>query len=321
MRVAVIGAGSIAEKHLEVLQAFSDVELVAICSRGHPRIEALAQKFSISEKFNDYRKMLDTIEADAVFVLVSAMQIVPVAAECLKRGLPTLLEKPPGLSSNETETLAQIAHETNCLNMVALNRRFYSVMQRAREEILNAGPLVSVLVEGPERLGEVKAVGIHPPEIIEGLLFANSIHCIDLLRYFGGDVEHISATSSQWDEDQKNSFGALIKFENGATGHYIAHWMSPASWAVTLYGMGRRISLNPLEKAVLISSDRSETVLPVDEVDVKFKPGLYRQNRFFLDAVKERRPISYPGSDLDDAVKTMKLIEAISGGDAWQREK
>lgn len=317
MKVAVIGAGNIAEKHLEVLHAFSDVELSAICSRGHPRIDALAELFGIREKFNDYRKMLDTVSADAVFVLVSAMQIVPVAAECLKRGIPTLLEKPPGLSSKETEGLAQIAHETNCLNMVALNRRFYSVVQRAREEILSAGPLVAVLVEGPERLSEVKAVGIHPPEIIAGLLFANSIHCIDLLRYFGGDVEHISAAASQWDEEQKNSFGALMKFQSGATGHYIAHWMSPASWAVTLYGMGRRVSLNPLEKATLMDADRSEKLLPVDEVDVKFKPGLYGQNRFFLDAVKERRPIAYPGSDLADAVKTMQLIEAISGGTTW----
>jgi len=317
LRVAIIGAGNIAEKHLEVLNAFSDVELSAICSRGHPRIDALADRFDIREKFSDYRRMLDTISPDVIFVLVSAMQIAPVTAECLKRGIPTLLEKPPGLAVNETEALAAIARETNCLNLVGLNRRFYSVVQRAREEILNAGPLVSVLVEGPERLAEVKAVGIHPPEIIAGLLFANSIHCIDLLRYFGGDVQHISATSSQWDEEQKNSFGALIKFQSGATGHYIAHWMSPASWSVTLYGMAKRVSLNPLEKATLIDSDRSEKLLPVDDVDLKFKPGLYGQNRFFLDAIKERRAITYPAADLSDAAKTMRLIEAIGGGDAW----
>jgi len=317
LKIGVIGAGNIAEKHLEVLQTFSDVELAAICSRGHPRINALADRFAIAETFTDYQKMLDSVSVDAVFVLVSAMQITTVTAECLKRGIPTLLEKPPGLSAKETESLARIAGETNCINMVALNRRFYSVMQRAREEILKVGPLVSVLVEGPERLAEVKAVGIHPPEIIAGLLFANSIHCIDLLRYFGGDVEHISAISSQWDEEQKNSFGALMKFINGATGHYIAHWMSPASWAVTLYGMGRRVSLNPLEKATLIDSDRSEKVLPVDDVDVKFKPGLYRQNRFFLDAVSERCPVTYPAADLADAVKTMELIETISGGADW----
>ncbi|HEY6805823.1 MAG TPA: Gfo/Idh/MocA family oxidoreductase [Pyrinomonadaceae bacterium] len=314
MKVGVIGAGNIAEKHLEVLRALPEVEIAAISSRGHPRINTLAENFGIAEKFTDYRKMLDEVPVDAVLVLVSATQIVPVTGECLRRGVPTLLEKPPGLSAAEAQSLADIAAETNCLNMVALNRRFYSVMKHAREAILEAGPLVSVLVEGPERLGEVKAVGVHPPEVIEGLLFANSIHCIDLLRYFGGDVERVCATAGQWEEEQKNSFGALVKFQGGHTGHYIAHWMSPSSWSVTLYGMGRRVSLNPLEKGVMMKADRSEELLPVDQVDLDYKPGLYAQNKFFLDCVREKRPVTYPGSDLADAVKTMQLIEAIRAG-------
>lgn len=314
MKIGVIGAGNIAEKHLEVLRALPDINIAAIASRGHPRIDALSAKFGIEQKFTDYRQMLDTVSVDAVFVLVSAMQIVPVAGECLRRGVPTLLEKPPGLSANEAKGLADIAEATKCLNMVALNRRFYSVMQRAREEIMEVGPLVSVLVEGPERLDEVKAVGVHPPEIIEGLLFANSIHCIDLLRYFGGDVERVVATAGQWDEEQKNSFGALLKFQGGSTGHYVAHWTSPASWSVTLYGMGRRVSLDPLEKGVLMESDRTEKLLPVDPVDIEFKPGLYAQNRFFLDCVKNQRTVSYPAADLADSVKTMQLIESIREG-------
>jgi predicted dehydrogenase len=317
LRIGVIGAGNIAEKHLEVLRAIPGIEIAAISSRGHPRIDALSEKFGIERKFSDYRQMLDSVPVDAVFVLVSAMQIVPVAGECLRRGVPTLLEKPPGLSASEAQGLAEIAQESNCLNMVGLNRRFYSVMQRAREEILEVGPLVSVLVEGPERLGEVKAVGVHPPEIIEGLLFANSIHTIDLLRYFGGDVEHVTATSSQWSESQKNSFCGLMKFQGGATGQYVAHWMSPSSWSVTLYGMGRRVSLNPLEKGSLMELDRSERLLPVDRVDLEFKPGLFAQNRFFIDCVSEQRQPSYPAADLNDAVKTMHLIEAIRGGNEW----
>lgn len=315
MKVAVIGAGNIAAKHLEVLAAFQDVDIAAICSRGHPRIDAIASQFGIENKFTDYRKMLDSVSPDAVFVLVSALQIVPVASECLLRGIPSLIEKPPGLYVAEAESLAQLAASTQCLNMVALNRRFYSVMQRAREAILEVGPLVSVVVEGPERLDEVKAVGIHPAEIIHRLLFANGIHCIDLLRYFGGDVDEVHATRRQLNEEQNNSFDALLKFDSGASGHYIAQWPSPGRWSVTLYGMGRRISLVPLETATLVESDRSERLLPVDEVDLKFKPGFYAQNRFFLDCVKEQKKVTYPAADLEDTAKTMRLIDAIYGGD------
>jgi virulence factor len=170
-----------------------------------------------------------------------------------------------------------------------------------------------VLVEAPERLWEYKS-GAHPPEVVSGLLFANGIHSIDLLRYFGGDVKAVQALNGQWDEEQKNSFGALMRFERGAMGQYIANWMSPGGWSVTLYGMNRRVLLKPLERGVVIDASGAETALVVDEVDTLYKPGLYAQDRYFLDCVRERRAVSYPAADLADAVKTMELIEAIAGG-------
>ncbi len=314
LKVGVIGAGNIAEKHLETLAAFSDVEIVALASRGHPRIHALADRFQVERTFTNYQEMLDGLEMDAVFVLVSATRIVEVAGECLRRGVPTLLEKPPGLSVDETRGLVKIADEAKCLNMVGLNRRFYGVMRAAREAILERGPLVSVFVEAPENLAAVRAVGIHPPEIVQGLLYANSIHCIDLLRFFGGDVREVHALSGQWDEEQKNSFGALMRFENEAIGQYVSNWTSPGSWRVTLYGMGRRISLDPLERGTITDDSGESVAVAVDEVDTRFKPGLYGQNRFFLDCVRDKRRVSYPAADLADAVKTMELVEAIGGG-------
>jgi predicted dehydrogenase len=313
LKVAVVGAGYFAEKHLEVLKAFADVEIAALCNNGNPRINALAQKFEIKNISNEYQKILDAGDIDAVFVLVNAPRIAEVAGECLRRGIPTLLEKPPGLSVGEARGLVEIADRTKCINMVGLNRRFYSVMQRAREAVQEVGPLVSVVIEAPERLWEFKTLN-HPPEVIDGLLYANSIHCIDLLRYFGGDLKEIHAMNGQWNEDQKNSFGALVRFESGAIGQYISNWTTPGGWSVTLYGMNRRVTLKPLEHGVVVDVGGAESVLPVDEVDVQFKPGLYAQNRFFIDGVRENRRPSYPAADLADALKTMELIAAIEDG-------
>lgn len=313
LQVGVVGAGFFAEKHLEVLGAMEDVEVAALCSRGHPRIHALAERFRVERTFTDLGRMYEALALDAVFVLVNVTRMVEVASECLRRRIPVLLEKPPGLSASQARALRDLAAESGCLNMVGLNRRFYSVMRAAREAILEVGPLVSVLVEAPERLGEIKALG-HPPEVTGGLLYANGIHSIDLLRYFGGDVRDLHALAGQWSEEQKNSFGALMRFESGAMGQYVANWTSPGGWSVTLYGMGRRVLLKPLERGVLIDASGSERELPVDEVDKLFKPGLYAQDRYFLDCVRERRAVSYPAADLADAAKTMELIEAIAEG-------
>ena len=315
LKVALIGAGSIAPKHVEVLKAFADVEIVALCNSGNPRIHALADRFGITSTFTDYRQALDTVPMDAVFVLVSVLRIPEVARECLQRGIPTLLEKPPGLSADETRGLLKVATETNCLNMVGLNRRFYSVMQLAREAILEAGPLVSIVVEAPERLADYDALG-HPPEVIRRLLFANGIHTIDLLRYFGGDVRAVNALSRSWFADQNDSFGALVRFQTGASGYYISNWTSPGRWSVNLYGKGRRVTLRPLEQGTVIEANGDERALLPADVDELYKPGIYAQDRYFLDCVKNAQRPAYPASDLADALKTMELIEQIQGGDS-----
>lgn len=312
IRLGIIGTGNIAIKHLEVLTAFTDVEIVALCNSGHPRIHQCADRFGISARFTDYHEFLDRAEMDAIFVLVSAVRVVEVAEECLKRGIPTLLEKPPGLSVTETKRLAAAAATTNCTNMVALNRRFYSVMRQARERINEVGPLVSIVVEAPERIADYFAVG-HPSEVIQNILFANGIHCIDLLRYFGGEVAELKGFSHRWFADQNDSFGAVMRFQNGATGHYISNWTSPARWSVTLYGQDRRIVLCPLEHGTVFDIDGQQFDLPVDLIDQQYKPGMYAQARYFLDCVKEGKKPAYPAADLDDAIKTMKLIEMIRG--------
>jgi predicted dehydrogenase len=313
IRVGILGAGNIAEKHLEVLQSFADVELAGICNSGNPRIHALAQRLSIAETFGDYRRMLDEVEIDAALVLVSVTQVAAVTTECLKRRLPVLIEKPPALSIAETAALAQLAGRNNCLNMVALNRRFYSVMQRAREAILAAGPLVSMVVEAPERIADYRTAG-HPDEVVNNILFANGIHCIDLFRYFGGEVAEVMNVSSQWFENQKDSYNALLRFENGATGHYISNWTSPGRWSVNLYGQDCKITLAPLERGAMLQRDGQQNDLPIDPVDENYKPGIYAQARYFINCVREHRKPLFPAADLDDAVRTMKLVEAIRGG-------
>ena len=313
IRVGILGAGNIAEKHLEVLRSFADVELAGICNSGNPRIQPLAQRLSIPQTFGDYRRMLDEVEMDAAFVLVSVTKVSAVTTECLSRGLPVLIEKPPALSITETEALAQLAQRNDCLNMVALNRRFYSVMQRAREAILDAGPLVSIVVEAPERIADYRAAG-HPEGVVNNILFANGIHCIDLFRYFGGEVAEVMNVSNQWFENQNDSYNALLRFENGATGHYISNWTSPGRWSVNLYGNDCKVTLCPLERGTVLQRDGRQYDLPIDSVDENYKPGIYAQARYFIDCLRDRTKPAFPAADLNDGLKTMQLVEAIRGG-------
>lgn len=312
LKFAVIGAGSMARRHLQVLQSLPDVEVVAASSRGAERLEKLAKDFDIPQAFRNNEQMLTSVKPDAVVVTVSAANVHDVAISCIERGVPSLLEKPPGLTSEQTEDLLKASQRVQGQYMVGLNRRFYSAVENAKKMLHDSGGLVSVLVHYTEDIAAVRASNFHPPEVLEHWMAADAMHCVDLLRVFGGEVASVHALSSAWKAPIPDSYGALIRFENGAIGHFVSNWTSPGRWEVTLYGFDMRVDLSPLEEGRVTRRGGSVEQLPRDDADLKFKPGLYRQDKYFVDHVKQDEPIERPAANLEDAYHTMQLVDAIA---------
>jgi len=251
------------------------------------------------------------VKPDAVFILVSPFQTATVAAGCIQRQIPCLIEKPAGFASAETAYLAALAEQHRCLNMVAVNRRYYSAINAAIRTIQMRGPLMGVLIEAPERIRDLRAHSRHSQELLDQWLVANSIHAIDLFRHIGGEVTEVYAMSQTWHEPHADSFSATLRFASGALGTFVAHWQATAGWRLSIYGEGIRAMLQPFERGELEYADGTVQQLPVDSADIEFKPGFYAQDRAFIDAVIHNEPLSPPASNLSDAVKTMQLIEEI----------
>jgi len=312
LKVAMIGAGAMARRHLEVLRSLEDVEVVAISSRGSERLEKLAEDSGISQRFRNNEEMLKKVRPDAVIVAVSAESVYDVALGCIERRVSALLEKPPGLTAAQTERLLKASKRFHGHYMVGLNRRFYSVIRNAKKLIADSGGLVSVLVHYTEDLAAIRARNLHPPEVLEHWMAADGIHCIDLLRFFGGEVASVHTLSSTWRDAGPDSFGALIRFESGAIGHYISNWTAPGRWEVSAYGFDIKVDLSPLEEGRVTRRGGAVSAVLKDEVDHKFKPGLYAQDKYFVDHVRQNSSIDRPAADLQDALRTMRLVETIA---------
>jgi len=301
-----------ARRHLDVLGALADVEVVAVSSRGAEKLEKLAEEYHIPEKFRNNDDMLKAMKPDAAVVAVSVANVHDVTLKCIKHDISTLIEKPPGLTVGESEELLKASKNVESQYMVGLNRRFYSVIQNAKKLVEESGKLVSLVIHAPEDIGAIRAMNFHPKDVLDHWMAANGMHCIDLLRFLGGDVADVHALSSAWGDSSRNSYGALIRFQSGAIGHYVSNWTAPGRWYVILYGLEMRVELMPLEEGNVVRRDDSTTPVPKDDMDVKFKAGFYGQDKYFVDHVRTNTPISLPASNLEDAVKTMKLVEAIA---------
>jgi len=312
VRIAVAGAGRFAHQHLKVLAALDNVSLVGISNRGMSDIAAVAQQYGAPATFTDYEHMLSSTQPDAVFVVVSHFETVRVAASCLERGIPCLIEKPAGFTSAETASLAKLAADRHCLNIVGVNRRYWSVLHNALTIIFQHGPLFGILIEAPESIRRKRARSAQDQRLFDLWLVADTIHAIDLFRCLAGEATEIQALKSCWTETNGDSFTAILRLSRDCLGTFVAHYHSGGEWSATLYGDGLKavISLAAARGQVYFDTGKTFPV-PVNPVDLNYKAGLYAQDRAFIEALASGEKLTYPASDLEDAVKTMRLIEQI----------
>ncbi|MDO8505594.1 MAG: Gfo/Idh/MocA family oxidoreductase [bacterium] len=312
IRLGIIGAGWIAKQHLEVIHTMSAVEVVGITSRTRFKAEALASEYAIPAVFDNLASMVESARPDALMVLVSCDQMYEVTAAALTYGLPLFIEKPAGLIPEENRKLAEIARKRNISTMVGFNRRYYSIFHKGIDVIKQQGALLGILVEGHERMWRVREAGKFSKEELDNWIFANSVHTIDLLRFFGGEVKNLhSITHHRFGEARGDQFASIMELESGAIGEYIAHWYSPGGWRVVLFGDGVTVEFKPLEKGVWYDKTLEPHEILPDEVDIHNKPGLVRQMEAFERLVRGGRQ-EWPALDLEGAYKTMQLAEQMT---------
>ena len=320
VRCAVIGTKNIAAQHIPVLQALPEAEVAALCDIDPEAVADTSRQFGVARTFTSLDELEAWGEFDAVYVLVSVLAVAEVAERFIRAGIPTFLEKPPGLYSSDTERLAQAVQETGTTAMVGLNRRFYSCLQAGREALLDTGDVVSVTVHADE-VGTTHWEGPKfPPEVAMRWAYANSIHALDLLRYLGGDVANVTSLVRRRGLPKPDSFSALLEYESGAVGRAISEHFGPKGTGHFYEARTQRAVLTSrsgLSSCVLEARGREPVEFGLTGLDRRLKPGFPGESRAFLRAVQAGEAVSFPAPTLDDAVRTMKMIDGITGAEEW----
>lgn len=320
VRLGVVGAGNIAVKHLEALQGVSGASVAGIASRTRTKAEALAARFGIPCVADDLDGLLREARPDGLLILVSVSSIGAVTRQAMQTGLPIFVEKPTGLSPEESAELARLAGELGVRSMVGYNRRYYSVFHQGIEVIRRHGPLLGLLIEGHERIDAVRATGRHPDAVLHGWIYANATHTIDLLRFFGGEVAEMHCLAHRRREPLGDQFAAIMNFDSGALGEYSAHWLSPGGWRVMLSGQGVTVEFKPLETGVWIDAKGQRHEIVPSAEDRRCKPGFHGQMAAFCRLVRGDDP-GWPAQDLAGAHRTMLLAERMTAAVADRKQE
>jgi len=134
-RVALLGAGYIADWHALALQSVDGVELVAVCDRFQSKAEALARKFGVAKVYGSLEEMLAAEKLDAVHVLTPPDRHFEAAGAVLEAGIDVFLEKPMCASAEDCDALVRLADERELRLGVGHNFLFAEVYEQLRRDL------------------------------------------------------------------------------------------------------------------------------------------------------------------------------------------
>lgn len=108
-KVAILGAGYIADYHVEALRRLPGVEIVGVCDLSKARAERLAAHIPTAEVFTDLNHLLQARRPDSVHVLTPPAAHFASTRSILESGVSAFVEKPLALTAKQCATLGSIA--------------------------------------------------------------------------------------------------------------------------------------------------------------------------------------------------------------------
>jgi predicted dehydrogenase/nucleoside-diphosphate-sugar epimerase len=134
LRVALVGAGAIAQTHLSILRGMAAVELVALVDHQLPRARELAARYGVPQVLAELSE-LAALRIDVAHVLVPPDQHARVVRELFGLGIGAYVEKPCALSSAEARELELLARERGLVLGVHHNHVFHPAFARLCERV------------------------------------------------------------------------------------------------------------------------------------------------------------------------------------------
>lgn len=310
LRIAVVGAGSIAQNyHLPSLHRMAEqdpqLHLVALCDINLERAQAMAERFGFAHTYTDYRAMLDAEAPDAVWVLVPFTLTRQISGFFLAHQVPTFMEKPPGSSVRETRELLEIAQAHGTPNQVAFNRRHAPLIRRMKE----------LMAEGGEPVSGLSCQFYRYNRGEDNFAFGTGLHGLDCLRFLG-DGEVVSVYTRP---GVRGSALVRLEYEGGAYGSFeMLPLVGVQSERYTVHAGNRTVVVDgvigwlTLFPGFLQCFDEGKKTLQIDNAPqsqpTEVVSGFYGESAHFIASL---RGLASPAPDLSIALRSVEIAEAV----------
>ena len=262
IKIALIGAGKMGISHLALLGAHPDVEIVGVADTSKI-VNDVLEKYSSYKTFTDYKKMLDVVKPDAVFVSVPTKFHASFVEELLNRGIHVFVEKPFCLNVAQGEKLVKIAKEKSLVNQVGYHNKFIGTFEEVKKLVTGGfiGDINHFLGEayGPVVIRKKQETWRSDPEEGGGCLMDYASHVLDLINYLVAPITHVhgSILKPIYSVNVEDAVYALLETENKISGVLSVNWSED--------------TYRKMSTSISITGSKGKIISDASELKVHFK--------------------------------------------------
>jgi predicted dehydrogenase len=328
--VGVIGTGGIANAaHLPALEKQPDVKVIAVCDIKPDVLKQAAERWSVPHQFEDYHKLLEMPEIDAVHICTPNDTHMDPTVCALLAGKHVISEKPIARNAGEGAKMVEAARKSGKKFMVAQCWRWNQDIQ-AIKKFVEAGELGEIFMA---RVWALRRRGIPSWGVFTdkekqggGPLIDIGVHILDATMYLMGHPKPIAASGKtytnigkepghfgafgQWDwknytvEDYATGF---VRLDNGASINIESSFaanISDDKFCTTLIGTKGGAESAPLK----ILGEQHGMLTDLTPVRLPSVNTYEAEVRAFYDAIRDDTEVPVTG---EQALNTIKILDAI----------
>lgn len=264
IKAGIIGLGRMGVSHCAIVNAQPDVEVAAICEPSG-FVTAAVEKYAGIACHKDYRKMIDSVKLDCVFITTPTKFHFEMVHYGLEAGLHVFVEKPFCLTPEDGKKLVELAGQKQVVNQVGYHNRFIGTFREAKR-LLEAGAIGEVYhvlgeAYGPVVLKEKGMTWRSESSEGGGCLYDYATHVINLSQFLVGSPEKVSGTVLQriFSKSVDDAVYATLYYPKGITGQLSINWSDETyrkmSTQITILGKKGKIIADAQELKVYFRED------------------------------------------------------------------
>ena len=254
IKFGIIGTGMIASTHAMALKEISDAELTACYDINPERAKSFAEKNGC-KAFSDLDAFLSAV--NTVTITTPSGAHLDVALQAMDHGKNVVIEKPLEVTVARCKELIGKAKEKNVVLSGIFQSRFHDaprLIKNALEEgRFGKVVLIDAQIKWYRSQEYYDSVPWHGTKKLDGggALMNQGIHAIDLLSWFGGDVDTVSGecrTLAHTNIEVEDTAAAVLTFKSGALGVIEG---TTSSWP----GFFKRIEVSGTEGSAILEEE------------------------------------------------------------------